>query len=404
MNRTPESNRKTIGLFGAMNSGKSSLLNALVGERVSIVSDVCGTTTDPVFKAMELVPAGAVLFIDSAGVDDSGEVGMMRRERTMGLIKRCDLALLLVDSSEGIKQSDRELIELFSQEKLDYVLIFSKMDSVSVDRAKELEVEYPEATFLTSSNAESVDGLKEVIIKKILGQTKEVGLLEGLLNKGDTLVMVAPIDSEAPKGRLILPQAQLIREALDRGVRCMVVAPMELASTLSDLPKVDLVVTDSQVFAEVNSIVDGRVALTSFSILFARQKGDLRLLIDGAKMIERLTDSSRILIAESCSHNRTHEDIGRVKIPNALRRRIGENVHIEFVSGKVFADDLSVYDLVIHCGGCMLTRRHMLSRLRASQEQSVAITNYGVVLAQLSGILDIATAPLLHSDGEEEQL
>jgi len=403
MNKTPESNRKVIGLFGAMNSGKSSLLNAVVGEQVSIVSDKEGTTTDPVYKAMELLPAGAVLFIDSAGVDDSGEVGEMRRERTLGVIKRCDMALLLADCAKGITEVELELIESFKRESIDHILIFSKSDTVHQDRLDELQKQYPEALLLTSSQRESVEALKVAIVNRLMDQPQELGLLEGILSKGDTVVMVAPIDSEAPKGRLILPQAQLIREALDRRVRCMVVTPDELASTLEDMPKVDLVVTDSQVFKEVNSIVDGRIALTSFSILFARQKGNLVSLIEGAKRIDSLTTESRVLIAESCSHNRTHEDIGRVKIPAALRRRVGQDLKIEFVTGKEFPEDLSNYDLVIHCGGCMLTRRHMLSRMRGSKDRGVAMTNYGVVLAHLSGIVDIATAPLLHDDGAEEQ-
>lgn len=397
MNQTPHANRKLIGLFGKTNSGKSSLLNALVGQQVAIVSEHKGTTTDPVFKTMELLPVGPVLFADTAGLDDHEGIGALRMAKSRELLTRTDLALLVVDAREADNSFIKETTAHFSRYNLPYLLLFNQCDRLSVAEVEELQKEYPDGSFLSAHRPETLLPLKQRIAEQLNQEPQEPSLIGGLVQRGGMVVLVTPIDSEAPKGRLILPQVQLIRDCLDHGLRCMVVREGELEQTLEELPRVDLVVTDSQLFPLVHRIVAGRFPLTGFSILFARQKGDLPTLLHGAAHIDRLPAQARILIAESCTHNTTHEDIGRVKLPNLLRKRLGEGISIEFVGGKDFPNDLTPYHLILHCGGCMITRRHMQLRIDEATRQGVPITNYGLALAHFAGILEASSEWLIPS-------
>lgn len=388
MNKTPNSNRKHIGIFGKTNSGKSSLLNAITEQDLAIVSDIRGTTTDSVVKAMELIPYGPVLFIDTAGLDDSGTLGEMRVEKALSEIKRCDLGLLLISADDLDFHFYREQIKLFKKYNLSHLLIISKEELLSQEKKMEIKASYPHALFLSSHRWESVIELKGELIKSLEKEEEDPSLLGDLLPYGSTVVMVVPIDSEAPKGRLILPQVQLLRDCLDNGIKSYVVRDTELETALKDLKNIDLVVTDSQAFREVDSLIGGRFPLTGFSILFARQKGELWSLVEGAKTVDSLPEGANILIAETCTHNTSHEDIGRVKIPNLLRKKTGKNFNFHFKMGSSFPENLQDYDLIIHCGACMINRKNMQNRIDEAVEKNIPITNYGLLLAYLNGILD----------------
>lgn len=396
MNNTPNSNRKHIGIFGKTNAGKSSLLNAILEQDISIVSDIKGTTTDSVTKAMELIPFGPVLFIDTAGLDDETALGSLRVNKALNELKRTDFILYLVDASELNSTTInnnfyKEKQKMFKKYNIPHLLIINKIDLLDSISVKILKETYPEAVFVSTKDRDTILDFKSKLIEHLSLTEEDPSLIKDLVPYNGTVLMVVPIDSEAPKGRIILPQVQLIRECLDCGVKSYVVRDTELESALDDLKHIDLIVTDSQAFKEVDSIVKGRFPLTGFSILFARQKGDLKTLINGAHAIENLKDGSRILIAETCTHNTSHEDIGRVKIPNLLMKKTGKKLEFDFKMGRDFPDDLLPYDLVIHCGACMINRKNMQNRIDEVLEKDVPITNYGIVLAYLTGILDKAT-------------
>ena len=382
MNETTSGRRTVIALFGRRNVGKSSLLNAITGQNVALVSDVKGTTTDPVSKAMELLPLGPVLLIDTPGVDDEGELGQLRVARTMQTLKKTDVALLITDNTE-LRQEELALIDRFRQLDIPHLVVYSKAD-LCASR---------DGLCVSAVTGEGIDELRQ----KIAGMAKnstEPPLVADLVEPGDVAVLVVPIDKAAPKGRLILPQQQVIRELLDTGAVAMVCRDTELADTLGKLnapPK--LVITDSQVFGKVNSIVPDSVPLTSFSILMARYKGNLPLLVAGASAVDSLQNGDRVLIAEGCTHHRQCEDIGTVKLPNWIRKHTGAEPEFHFCSGGDFPEDLSRYKMVVHCGGCMQTRREMEYRLTLCQEQGIPVTNYGVLIAYLNGILPRTLTP-----------
>lgn len=388
MNKTPNSNRKHIGIFGKTNAGKSSLLNAITEQEIAIVSDIRGTTTDSVTKAMELIPFGPVLFIDTAGLDDWGQLGELRVEKALSEIKRTDLALFIISAEDLDYSFYQEQLKLLKKYNVPHIPVVSKMELLSSEMQKEILKAHPEMVFVSAFDWNSILELKSKIIEKLQTEEEDPSLLKDIVPYNGTVVMVVPIDSEAPKGRIILPQVQLIRDCLDNGIKSYVVRDCELESALNDLKNIDLIVTDSQAFKAVDKIVAGRFPLTSFSILFARQKGEIDLLIEGAKAVTELQEGAEILIAETCTHNTSHEDIGRVKIPALLKKITGKNFNFTFSMGKNFPENLQDFDLIIHCGGCMINRKNMLSRMADAQEKKIPLTNYGLILAYLTGILD----------------
>lgn len=389
MNKTPEANRLTITLYGKRNAGKSSLLNAIVGQDVALVSEQKGTTTDPVKKAMEFIPFGPVIFIDTAGIDDEGDLGRLRVERSKQMLMRTDFALYIMDATDISGEDERRAELLFKRFHIPYLKVVNKIDLLAKGERAALERIYPDAVFVSDRDMASVLRLKDEIVQRISKNREEAPLVADLLPYGGVVVMVVPIDSEAPKGRIILPQVQCIRDCLDHGVKSVVVRDTELEETLRDLNgKVDLVVTDSQAFKRVDEMVPKSVPLTSFSIVFARNKGDLPVFIQGLEAIEKLDENSRILISESCTHNYSCEDIGRVKIPALLDRHVGKKLNYEFKMGHDFILEGDAYDLIIHCGACMNNRKTMQSRIQVCREAGVPMTNYGVLLAYLNGILD----------------
>ena len=390
MKSTPNSNRLHIGIFGKTNSGKSSLLNAIVEQEISIVSNVAGTTTDTVTKAMEFLPYGPVLFIDTAGLDDESELGELRMKRAIQELKRTDFALLVMDVNaiDMAFYKDQELT--FKKYNIPFVLVLNKCEDLTDASKYIIKKIFPHGIFISTQNRESVLNLKENILKEIQKEQEEPKLISDIIPYNGKVIMVIPIDSEAPKGRLILPQVQLLRECLDSGIKSYVVRDTELKSALEDISDVDLVITDSQAFKNVEKIVGNKAKLTSFSIIFARQKGDLRDLVSGVKKLSKLNHGDKILISETCTHNTSHEDIGRVKIPKLIRNYSGKELEFEFVAGKDFPEDLSKYAMVIHCGGCMINRKLMQSRIDEVKSLKVPITNYGLVIAEVNGILDKA--------------
>ncbi|WP_373899367.1 [FeFe] hydrogenase H-cluster maturation GTPase HydF [Haloimpatiens sp. FM7315] len=388
MNETPNSNRKHIAIYGKTNAGKSSLLNAIIGQDVSLVSEIKGTTTDPVNKAMELIPLGPVLFIDTAGLKDTSKLGEIREGRTLEILKRTDFAIYVMDIKDSDENLEKETIESFKKYNIPYITVINKIDTVGEDKIKDVKKKYPKAIFVSAYKEENILELKEEIIKRVKEDEEEPSIIGDLLPYNSKVVLVVPVDSEAPKGRIILPQVQCIRDALDHGIKSYVVRDLELKTALLDIKDVDLVITDSQAFKKVNKIVPKNISLTSFSILFARHKGDLNTFVKGVEKIESLKENSRILICESCTHNTSHEDIGRVKIPKMLESHVGKKLNFEFKAGYDFKEDIEKYDLVIHCGSCMLTRKVMLNRINICNQKGVSITNYGVVIAYLTGILD----------------
>ncbi len=385
MEKTPLSLRTHITLFGNTNSGKSSLFNKIIGQEMVIVSDKAGTTTDPVTKAMELIPFGAVAITDTAGWGDTTEIGGMREEKTNKALARTDFAVYVADVTDFDKAKYESASEIFKKRNIPHMLVFSKAD---LGECKYLK-DYPKAVCVSVYDDSSIEKLKSELASR-LSETveQEKSMIGGLLGENSTVVLVIPIDSEAPKGRLILPQVQLIRDCLDNGIRAVCVRDTELEKTLRELPKVDLVVTDSQIFKKVGEIVPEDIKLTSFSMLLANVKGDIQAFADGASALENLKDNSKILMAEACTHNSSHEDIGRVKIPKKLREYTGKNLEFVYSVHHDFPENLSEFDLVIHCGGCMINKKVMESRTRDCIEAGVKITNYGEVLSYVNGILE----------------
>ena len=389
LNTQPSGERVHIGFFGLRNAGKSSVVNRVTGQTLSIVSDVKGTTTDPVQKAMELLPIGPVVIIDTPGIDDEGTLGEERVRRALRVLEKTDIAVLVTDSTRGLQPAEQELLELFRKREIPFVIAHNKADLTSVPAAM------PENEIYVSAAADSnIRELKELIARAVKPTEPEKRLVADLLAPNDTVVLVVPIDSAAPKGRLILPQQQTIRDILEAGAISLVTRETELTRTLESLREPPrLVITDSQAFGIVDKLVPKNVQLTSFSILFARYKGNLRQAILGAAQLNSLQDGDTVLISEGCTHHRQCGDIGTEKLPNWIRRFTGKDVQFSFTAGNEFPEDVSKYALVVHCGGCMLNEREMQYRLRHSAERNVPMTNYGIAIAHMHGILDRALAP-----------
>lgn len=385
LNETPKGERIHISFFGRRNVGKSSLVNAFTGQELSIVSDVKGTTTDPVYKSMELIPMGPVMIIDTPGMDDEGELGTLRVQKTMQVLNKTDLALIVVEAGQPLQSEDMELLKLIEEREMPYLLVKNKAD---------LTDDKQDGIFVSAKTGDGIDKLKEACIKLLQKEAKEKHIVADLLSPGDVVVLVVPIDASAPKGRLILPQQQTIRDIMEAGASALVCRDTELKETLSKL-KVSprLVITDSQVFGKVSSIVPREILLTSFSILMARYKGDLSLLIEGASFVDELQKGDKVLIAEGCTHHRQCEDIGTVKIPKWMKNRIGNDVECCFVSGAEFPENIEDYRLIVHCGGCMLNEREMKHRLMLCKNKGIAVTNYGTFIAYMNGILQRAVEP-----------
>lgn len=380
--------KPTISIYGKRNSGKSSLLNAITEQEVSIVSSIKGTTTDPVKKSMELNPIGPVIFIDTAGIDDEGELGNLRIKKSLDTATRTNIAIYIMDIMDIDRNSLNNMELLFTKYNIPYILVMNKIDMVNKDYIDQLKLEYPNAIFVSSTKRINIDILKEELIRRIQDIEADPPIVGDLIPYNGKVVLVVPIDKQAPKGRLILPQVQVIRDCIDNGIKCYVLRDTELEGGLQDLEDIDLVITDSQIFKKVDNIVPKYIKLTSFSILFARYKGDLQKLVDGVRSIEKLKNGDNILIAENCTHNTTHEDIGRVKIPTLLQQKTRKEFNFYFKTGYDFSVNLNKYSLVIHCGGCMVNRKEMGNRIMLCNEEKVPITNYGIVLAYLNGILD----------------
>lgn len=382
LNSTVSAQRLHIGFFGTVNSGKSSLVNALTGQELSIVSDTRGTTTDPVQKAMELLPLGPVVIIDTPGLDDGTELGKLRIERTMQMLRKTDIAVIVTDASEKDEETE-SFIEIVKEKGIPVIFVRNKCDLDDTD------ADGSDVLFVSAKTGKNIDELKRRIAASIPAVRSEKRIVSDLLKKGDTVILVTPIDESAPKGRLILPQQQTIRDILDIGGICMVAQPDELASSLDLLKEPPrMIVCDSQVFGYVDSVVPKDIALTSFSILFARYRGNFEQLIRGSDVIDRLKDGDTVLISEGCTHHRQCGDIGTEKLPNWIREYTGKQPEFHFTSGTEFPEDVSDYKLIIHCGGCMLNEREMRSRLRNAADQEIPMTNYGIAIAYMKGILE----------------
>lgn len=389
MKETPLAFRTHVSIFGNTNAGKSTLFNLLIGQDMAIVSEVKGTTTDPITKAMELLPYGPIALTDTAGLGDTTMIGDKRAEKTQKVLEKTDYALYAADSTDFDEKSYKEAKASFDKKKIGHMLVFTKSD-LADDGLKDA---YPDAVFVSSYDIASIEKLKSLLVKELTAlNPNEQTMIGDLLPSGSTVVLVIPIDSEAPKGRIILPQVQFLRDCLDHGIKAVCVRDTELAETLKELNKVDLVVTDSQAFKFVSSIVPEDIKLTSFSMMMAKMKGDLKALADGAAAIEGLKDGSRILMAEACTHNVSHDDIGRIKIPKLLQKYTGKQLEFDYYVHQDFPKNLSEYDLVIHCGGCMINSRSMINRIEFCREEGIPITNYGVVLAYVNGILERSKA------------
>ena len=383
MNDTPSGERVHIGFFGRRNAGKSSLVNAVTGQDLAVVSDTRGTTTDPVRKAMELLPMGPVLIIDTPGFDDEGTLGELRVRKTRQILNKTDVAVLVADVQEGLKICDQELLELFRAKGIPYLIAWNKSDLLKeIPEAGEQEI------YVSAQEQFQIWELKEKIARLGQASAEQKVLVRDLLKPGDVVVLVIPIDTAAPKGRLILPQQQVIRDVLEAGASALCVRNTELTETLQALKEPPaLVITDSQVFEEVGAKVPEHILLTSFSILMARYKGFLEEAVHGVEAVAKLQDGDRVLIAEGCTHHRQCDDIGSVKIPRWLRNYTGREVEIVTCSGTEFPEDLSPYAMVIHCGGCMLNEREVRYRMKCAQDQGVPFTNYGIAIAEMQGIL-----------------
>ncbi len=390
MNQTPSGERAHIAFFGRRNAGKSSLVNAFAGQEVSIVSDVLGTTTDPVSKSMELLPLGPVLLIDTPGIDDEGDLGELRVRRARQVLNRADLAIVVSDATATMGEAERTLLELVQAKGIPHVLVHTKADLLAdVPPAGDREI------WVSARTGLNVRELREMAARAAAPDAAARPLVADLLAPGDVAVLVVPIDKAAPKGRLILPQQQTIRDALEAGASALVCRDTELAGTLASLRRPPrLVVTDSQAFRQVAAIVPEDVPLTSFSILMARRKGSLGPSLRGVEALSSLRDGDRVLIAEGCTHHRQCDDIGTVKLPRWIRAFTGVEPAFSFSSGGDFPEDLSPYRLVVHCGGCMLNEREMRYRMRCCADQGVPVTNYGMLIAHMNGILPRALAPL----------
>ena len=398
MNQTPASERVHISFFGKRNAGKSSVINAVTGQDLAIVSSVRGTTTDPVYKTMELLPLGPVMIIDTPGIDDEGELGALRVRKSYQVLNKTDIAILVVDSTTGKGEEELALIHRFHKKGIPYLVVYNKIDLLSGEEIKDLAMSVrPGEVLVSAADGMNIQELKEKIATLKPEGTHKYPLIQDLIKPLDLVILVVPIDKAAPKGRLILPQQQTIRDILERGALSLVVRDTELKSTLDYFlshgvcPK--MVVTDSQAFARVSKDVPENITLTSFSILFSRYKGELETQLEGVAALSSIQDDDRILIAEGCTHHRQCGDIGTCKIPDWIRNYTGKKPVFEFTSGTEFPDDVSSYKMVVHCGGCMLNEREMKYRIACCRDQGVPITNYGLLIAQVTGILKRSLGP-----------
>ncbi len=397
MNNTPIGNRLHIAIFGRRNAGKSTLINALTGQEIAVVSDVPGTTTDPVYKTMELLPLGPVVIIDTAGIDDVGHLGNLRVEKTYDVLRKTNFAIYVVDSEEGLTEFDKQFIEEIKSKEIPVILVLNKSDKKRMEQSeineykKNLGIPVCE---ISSINKQGIEELKQLIAKHAKFDEADLTIVGDLINPGDVVVLVTPIDKAAPKGRLILPQQQTIRDIIENDAIAVVTKEYELKETFESLnKKPSLVITDSQVFLKVSADTPEDIRLTSFSILFARYKGELIEMVKGLKKIEQLKEGSRVLIVEGCTHHRQADDIGKVKIPRWIRQMSGSQIEFEWASGNYFPKDIERFDLIIHCGGCMLNKLEMQYRINLSRQKGVAITNYGMLIAAVQGILKRALKP-----------
>lgn len=406
LNETPLAERIHIGIFGKRNAGKSSLLNAITGQNIAIVSDILGTTTDPVLKTMELLPLGPVVFIDTPGLDDDSILGKERVEKSFQMLRKANIVLVIIDAVKGKTSEDEDFISLLKGKKLPYLVVYNKKDLLESDKKDLVEsaekdlISEPSHNdnaneiYVSAKTKENMELLKAKMIEALSIEEKHLPIVADLLSPSDFVVLVVPIDKAAPKGRLILPQQQTIRDILDANATVIVVKENELKDTLLQLgKKPKLVITDSQVFKQVGEDTPEDILLTSFSILFARYKGDLDTLVAGVKVLDSLKDGDRVLISEGCTHHRQCNDIGTVKLPNWILQYTGKKLNFEFTSGTEFPSDLSTYQLIVHCGGCMLNEREMKYRLSYSSDKKVPITNYGILIAYIHGILKRSLEP-----------
>lgn len=398
MNNTPRGNRLHIALFGRRNAGKSSLINALTNQEVAIVSQIAGTTTDPVYKSMEILPLGPVVMIDTAGLDDDGELGQMRIQKSLEVLAKTDLALLVMDAETGGGELEKKILGLCREKNIPIIGIINKIDKYQIDALGQEGIKQQlgmdNLIMVSALHKTGISDLKIAMVKTAPAHFDNQTIVGDLMNPGDTAVLVTPIDLAAPKGRLILPQVQVIRDILDCDGMAYVVKERELKECIANMKKKPrIVITDSQAFLKADADTPPDVLLTSFSILFARYKGNLEVLVDGAKALLALKPGDKVLMSEGCTHHRVEDDIGTVKLPRWIRQFVGGEIQFEWSSGMTFPDNLSEYKLVVHCGACMLNRREMLARIVEAQEQGVPIVNYGVAIAALQGILPRALSP-----------
>ena len=396
LNQTPSANRTHIGIFGKRNAGKSSLINAITGQNYAIVSDVLGTTTDPVLKSMELLPLGPVVIIDTPGLDDEGTLGALRIQKAYQILNKTDIAVLVIDASFGVTKEDSEILKRIHEKEIPCVIVVNKSDICPNCNLEDLPLPDSDSAILVSSKTgEHIHELKELLAQQASQDTIQKSIVADLLNPLDFVVLVVPIDSAAPKGRLILPQQQTIRDILEAKASAIVVQETELAETLNSLgKKPKMVITDSQVFKKVSAVTPDDILLTSFSILFARYKGNLKILVNGASALDSLKNGDRSLISEGCTHHRQCDDIGTVKLPNWIRSYTKKEIEFEFTSGTEFPLDLSSYKMIVHCGGCMLNEREMKYRLKCAEDAKIPITNYGTCIAYINGILERSLQPV----------
>ncbi len=394
METTPRGNRLHIAIFGRRNAGKSSLINALSNQELAVVSRVPGTTTDPVLKSMEILPLGPVVLIDTAGIDDVGELGALRVKKTLEVLRRTELAILVLDPVSGVESYELELLQQLREHHLPVVIVLNKIDQDGRELLPGLEKNLGQKILpISALTRQGIEELKGELIKAAPVDFEEPYIVADLVGPGEMAVLVVPIDLAAPKGRLILPQVQTLRDLLDHDAMGLVVKERELKLALTRIPPPKIVITDSQAFLKVAADTPPGVWMTSFSILFARYKGDLVELVRGARAVKKLQPGDRVLIAEACTHHRQADDIGKVQIPRWLRQYVGGELHFSWYSGSGFPEDVASYKVIIHCGGCMINRREMLYRLQLAKEAGVPIVNYGVLLAFVHGVLERALEP-----------
>ena len=401
MNQTPASERVHIGFFGKRNAGKSSVMNKVTGQELAVVSDVKGTTTDPVYKAMELLPLGPVVMMDTPGIDDEGELGGLRVKKSYQVLNKTDAAVLVIDGKAGMSREDQALLERIRKKNIPSILVLNKRDLLTEEEVCQTLSGLPEGyqegkdyLWVSAQEGTGVQELKERLAVLASTEENQKKIVGDLLSPGDFVVLVVPIDKAAPKGRLILPQQQTIRDILDADAVSVVIKEDRLKETLESLGKKPrLVITDSQVFGRVSKDTPKELLLTSFSILFARYKGNLETVVEGARTLEKLKDVDKVLISEGCTHHRQCGDIGTVKLPAWIRKYTGKNLEFSFTSGTEFPDELGEYSLIVHCGGCMLNEREMKYRLSCAEDQGVPMTNYGIIIAYMNGILERSLEP-----------